>query len=262
MSDRPDDTRLTADLAALAPFVDMTASRALFERERRQPHGRRPSRILLPAAAVVLVVGAVAIWALARTDAEPTGPISTIPPATTETEGDAASTVVPSTVSPTTVSPTTVAPTTGPLADVPSGLANWPARSAEPGPIDGVPRLLPTISVGDATRATRIEGSTDNRSMNDYVQSWYSGDGEGYVTITSHVGQAPSTPDGMGEPIDTDGWATNWNDARLVQVNPELRSVELASDDGFVRVEASGLTEAQLVEIARSLERRPSPGPG
>lgn len=66
---------LTPRLAALAPSVDVAASRALFERRRSHPTPAR--RWLLPAAAVTLLIaGIVGVWALARPDHRSTVPVT------------------------------------------------------------------------------------------------------------------------------------------------------------------------------------------
>lgn len=79
MSDESGDTRMLALLEALAPAVDLPAARELFERERVRPRGR-PSKVLLPAAAVLVVLGLAGIWAVANSRQNPTTPVSTIAP--------------------------------------------------------------------------------------------------------------------------------------------------------------------------------------
>jgi hypothetical protein len=75
----PSSDPFVARLAALAPAVDLDASRELFERHRQRPVTSR--RWLLSAAAVTLLVaGVVGVWAIART-----GDSSTVPVAPTGT---------------------------------------------------------------------------------------------------------------------------------------------------------------------------------
>ncbi len=65
-----------AALGALAPAVDMPASRELFDRSRSAPGGAR-TRWLLPAAVVTLLIaGLVGVWAIARDDDSSTIPVS------------------------------------------------------------------------------------------------------------------------------------------------------------------------------------------
>lgn len=74
MSERSDP--LVTGLSALAPSVDMEASRDLFERSRSAQSGVR-TRWLLPAAVVTLLIaGLVGVWAIARDDDSSTLPVS------------------------------------------------------------------------------------------------------------------------------------------------------------------------------------------
>ncbi len=268
MSDRSDEA-LGARLGALAPSVDMVASRSLFERERRRPDNR-PNRLLLPAAAVVLIIGVAAIWTIARPSGEPTGPISTIaaattnPTATTELDVPTTTPTAPTTIPAVVPDPdpsTSPAPATSMPSVLPSGLTNWPPRSTDPVPVDAVPRLLPTVPVGDATTATAIVGTADTLGSYDYVQSWYDSDGGGFLVITSNIGQGPGTST-RGTTIDTDGWAATWNDAYVVPSATGRVSISLVSAEGVVQIDTAGLTEQQVIDIGRTLERRPSPEPG
>jgi hypothetical protein len=66
-----------ARLSALAPTVDMTASRSLFDRHRVRPAATR--RWLLPAAVITLLIaGVVGVWALARPEGTVTAPVATV----------------------------------------------------------------------------------------------------------------------------------------------------------------------------------------
>lgn len=74
----PEHDPLTTRLSALAPTVDMTASRLMFERHRsRDVPAKR--RWLLPAAvAALLIAGVVGVWAIARPDQRSVAPVNSV----------------------------------------------------------------------------------------------------------------------------------------------------------------------------------------
>ncbi|MDW3213791.1 MAG: hypothetical protein R8G01_07340 [Ilumatobacteraceae bacterium] len=74
----PEHDPLTARLTALAPTVDMTASRLMFERHRSHDVPAK-RRWLLPAAvATLLIAGVVGVWAIARPDQRSVAPVNSV----------------------------------------------------------------------------------------------------------------------------------------------------------------------------------------
>lgn len=74
----PEHDPFATRLAALAPTVDMTASRLMFERNRSHDV-RAKRRWLLPAAVTTLLIaGVVGVWAIARPDQRSIAPVDSV----------------------------------------------------------------------------------------------------------------------------------------------------------------------------------------
>lgn len=154
------------------------------------------------------------------------------------------------------------ATTAGAAVEVPVGLQNWPASSTDPVPIADVPALLPTVPVAGAITATRFETTVQTAGLYSFTQTWFASDGVAYVVVTTKIGSVPTTPEELRTAVDTSRWPTSWDAAYFATSAPPYVNLQLSTARGFVEVRTFGLTEADVLDIARSLQRRPEPAEG
>ncbi|MFT3854749.1 MAG: hypothetical protein QM733_18735 [Ilumatobacteraceae bacterium] len=95
---------------------------------------------------------------------------------------------------------------------------------------------------------------------NDYVQTFYNPDRPAYLMVKTDLDQVvPAAPK---TPIDTTGWTQPWTDAYRLASAPGYANVQLIAPGGFVTLSGSGITSAELIQIASTLQRRPLSDPG
>lgn len=164
----------------------------------------------------------------------------------------------------TSATPTSSEPATteGAAVEVPVGLQNWPTSSADPVTIAAVPALLPTVPVTGAITATRFETAEQTAGLSLFTQTWFASDGDAYFVVTTTVGSVPTLPEDLPNAVDTSGWPTSWDAASFATSAPPYLNLQLSTAGGFVEVQTFGLTEADVLDIARSLQRRPEPAAG
>lgn len=243
--------------------------------------GRPPSRrwLLSAAAVAALLVGGVVI--ATRPSADPTvqtsatlsatvPSLSTMPAPTSDPSpvvSDPASGTAPATInslpqvstSPPLQTTSSAPPITVLTPDpAPLLLEDWPAPSAEPGNLDGVPRMLPSVDIDGADELLRNEFTAGPIGLYDYVQTWIVEDGSGYVEIRTNIDQFDGTPVDFRTSTDIAGW----DDAYFVRSGPGFANLRLVAPEGVVWVSSQGLGEDRIVEIANSMTRRELGEPG
>lgn len=171
------------------------------------------------------------------------------------TSSTSTTTTVPATTS------TTMSTTTTTMAAAPTGLTAWPAPPT-PASLADLPYLLPSGPIDEVTDGVREEterspGDSD-ATVADYVQFWVSGDGGSQLTSRTHLRGEPVGSEEFRVPVEVSGW----DSAFMFENTGSYSGVTLVGQDGFVAVEAYGIGQDTVVDLARSLSRRPGGEPG
>lgn len=261
--------------AALAAVLDPPPKGAARSNSAR----RRPSRLLIGVlaggvAAALTVVVAVAV-AIERDGSspqpvatQPPGPVATIAEQSSSITSSIASSIATSSVpeappaSPTMVAPPgTENPATRPTTTAPADptaidmLAGWPAATASAPSIDDVPRMLASIEGAD--RIEQRAGSDASTDYADYVQEFVAAEGPAAtLSITTRprlsIGALPREPNAQLRAV------PGWDDAQNLTTFNGVASATLVEPSGSVRLAATGMSDDELLAIARSMRRRPS----
>ncbi len=162
-------------------------------------------------------------------------------------------------------SPTTAAPL---AADVPPLLQAWPPRADSADELSDLEMPFPSDpALDDAVLCVEPLSTADGEER--YVQTFYDTERNAHLTIATTVtfaesGTTASPPTAATtETTDTSGWTSPWQDALILQDDPDLAElVLLGLPAGFVHLSGFGLTSEELIDIARTMHRRPVPEPG
>jgi hypothetical protein len=161
-------------------------------------------------------------------------------------------------------SPTTAAPS---VADVPPLLQAWPPR-ASAGELSDLEMPFPSDpALDDAVLCIEPLSAIDEDER--YVQTFYDTERNAHLTIATTVtfaesGTTASPPTAAAaETVDMSDWTLPWQDASILENDPDLAElVLLGLPAGFVHLSGFGLTSEELIDIARTMHRRPAPEPG
>lgn len=164
-----------------------------------------------------------------------------------------------------TSAPDTTLPETSPPSqpDVPILLEDWPWGGDSPGSVEDLPLLLPSEPVPNQERIVRSESVESGFAFAEYVQTYVDTDDNAWLLVRTVAEPAPATPEEFRtEQIDTSAWVNPWTDAYLVQSPGNVVFVELAAPGGLVEIRAFNLEESAVINLARTMQRRPSTQPG
>ncbi len=142
-----------------------------------------------------------------------------------------------------------------------SPLADWPASATDLAGgtrLADMPYLLPAVDPPAADVAYRSEFESELLDNLAYRQSWVAADGSGYLVIATDPDRPDLTPPESRTPVDVPGW----DDAYQTRTADGFVSIVLVDGSGHVGVRVAGFEVADVLRVARTLERVGDGEPG